>query len=135
MCQYWVGCAEQGGQGAGPGWARPSRWGDLGPSNSSASCILILLKRITDDKNTKSQEFDRIGRMFAAALLPRLFWTKPRSHHKGATGRVRTGDQRRPVLQFYAIANLDKTSLRLLIFYFLGRRDEHDIFIFFLCVD
>ena len=39
-----------------------------------------------------------IGRRFAAALLPRLFGTNPRSHHKGATGRVRTGDQRLPVL-------------------------------------
>ena len=33
-----------------------------------------------------------IGRRFAAVLLPRLFGTNPRSHHKGATGRVRTGD-------------------------------------------
>ena len=31
-----------------------------------------------------------LGRRFAAALLPRLFGTNPRSHHKGATGRVRT---------------------------------------------
>ena len=31
-------------------------------------------------------------RRFAAALLPRLFGKSPRSHHKGATGRVRTGD-------------------------------------------
>ena len=38
------------------------------------------------------------GRRFAAALLPRLFGTNPRSHHKGATGRVRTGNQRLPVL-------------------------------------
>ena len=46
------------------------------------------------------QEFnhDFTGRRFAAALLPRLFGTNPRSHHKGATGRVRTGDQRLPVL-------------------------------------
>ena len=29
-----------------------------------------------------------IGRRFAAALLPRLFGTNPRSHHKGATDRV-----------------------------------------------
>ena len=35
---------------------------------------------------------------FAAALLPRLFGTNPRSHHKGATGRVRTGNQLLPVL-------------------------------------
>ena len=40
----------------------------------------------------------KIGRRFAAALLPRLFGKNPRSHHKGATGRVRTGDQRLPVL-------------------------------------
>ena len=39
-----------------------------------------------------------VGRRFAAALLPRLFGTNPRSHHKGATGRVRTGNQRLPVL-------------------------------------
>ena len=38
------------------------------------------------------------GRRFAAALLPRLFGKNPRSHHKGATGRVRTGDQRLPDL-------------------------------------
>ena len=38
-----------------------------------------------------------LGRRFAAALLPRL---NPRSesHHTGATGRVRTGDQRLPVI-------------------------------------
>ena len=34
----------------------------------------------------------------AEVLLPRLFGTNPRSHHKGATGRVRTGDQPLPVL-------------------------------------
>ena len=38
------------------------------------------------------------GRRFAAALLPRLFGTNPRSHHKGATCRVRTGNQRLLVL-------------------------------------
>ena len=42
--------------------------------------------------------FSRSGRRFAAALLPRLFGKNPRSHHKGATGRVRTEDQRLPVL-------------------------------------
>ena len=35
--------------------------------------------------------YQYLGRRFAAALLPRLFRTNPRSHHKGATGRVRTG--------------------------------------------
>ena len=40
-----------------------------------------------------------LGRRFAAALSPRLFGTNPRSHHQGATGRVRTGDQRLPVLR------------------------------------
>ena len=39
-----------------------------------------------------------IGRRFSTALLPRLFWTNPRSHNKGATCRVRTGDQLLPVL-------------------------------------
>ena len=39
-----------------------------------------------------------VGRRFAAALLPRLFGKNPRSHHKGATGRVRTGNQRLLVL-------------------------------------
>ena len=33
------------------------------------------------------------ARAVAAALLPRLFRTKPRSDHKGITGKVRTGDQ------------------------------------------
>ena len=50
-----------------------------------------------------------IGRRFAAALLPRLFGTNPRSHHKGATGRFELETN---CFQFYAIANLDKTSLQ-----------------------
>ena len=37
-----------------------------------------------------------IGRRFAAA--ERLFGKNSRSHHKGATGRVRTGDQLLPIL-------------------------------------
>ena len=39
-----------------------------------------------------------VGRRFATALLPRQFGKNPRSHHKGATSRVRTGNQRLPVL-------------------------------------
>ena len=41
-----------------------------------------------------------LGQRFAAALLPRLLGKNPRaeSHHKGATGRVRTGVQLLPVL-------------------------------------
>ena len=39
-----------------------------------------------------------VGRRCAAALLPRLVGKNPRSHYKGATGRVRTGDQWPPVL-------------------------------------
>ena len=31
-----------------------------------------------------------VGWRFSAALLPRLFWKNPRSHHKGATCRVWT---------------------------------------------
>ena len=45
-----------------------------------------------------AKNMQTIGRRFAAALLPRLFGTNPRSHHKGATGRVLNGDQRLPVL-------------------------------------
>ena len=33
------------------------------------------------------------GQRLAAALLPRLLGKNARSHHKGTTGRVRTGDQ------------------------------------------
>ena len=43
-------------------------------------------------------EILKLGLRFAAALLPRLVGTNPRSHHKGATGRVRTGDQLLPIL-------------------------------------
>ena len=39
-----------------------------------------------------------IGRRFAAALLPPLLGKNPRSHQKGATSRVRTGDQWLPIL-------------------------------------
>ena len=46
-----------------------------------------------------------IGRRFAAALLPQLFGTNPRSHHKGATSRVLSG------FQLYAIANLITTPV------------------------
>ena len=55
-------------------------------------CIVLCTPHFADDCI--------VGRRFAAALLPRLFGTNPRSHHKGATGRVRTGDQleRLPVL-------------------------------------
>ena len=38
------------------------------------------------------------GRRLAAALLPRLFGTNLRSHSKGITSRVQTGDQQLPVL-------------------------------------
>ena len=56
------------------------------------SCIQISAVNL---KGRASQ-----GRRFAAALVPRLFGKNPRSHHKGATGRIRTGDQleRLPVL-------------------------------------
>ena len=35
-------------------------------------------------------DFTCEGRRFAAALLPRLFGTNPRSHYKGTTGRVQS---------------------------------------------
>ena len=50
-------------------------------------------------------EMGQLGRRFAAALLPRLFGTNPMSHHKGGFEPETNG------FQFYAIANLDKTSL------------------------
>ena len=49
-----------------------------------------------------------VGWRLAAALLPLLFRKNPRSHHKGATWRVELDTN---CFQFYAIANLDKTSL------------------------
>ena len=56
--------------------------------------------RVTRLQKILTAKFDWpiLGRRFAAALLPRLFWKNPRSHHKGATSRVRTGDQLLPVL-------------------------------------
>ena len=46
-----------------------------------------------------------VGRRCAAALLPGLLGENPRSHHNGATGRVRTGGNG---FQSYAIANLEQ---------------------------
>ena len=54
-----------------------------------------------------------LGWRFAAALLPQLFGTNPRSHHKGATSRVPAGDQQLPVL---CHCQLGQTSLLLLPF-------------------
>ena len=39
-----------------------------------------------------------VGQRFATASLPLLLWKYCRSHHKGTTCRVRTGDQLLPVL-------------------------------------
>ena len=63
-----------------------------------------------------------VWRRFAAALLPRLFGKNPRSHHKGATGRFELETNG---FQFYAIANLDKTSLHLSnVKYLVGKATE-----------
>ena len=62
------------------------------------SCFGICKDKILVMGYPSSYNQFGIGRRFAAALLPRLFGTNPRSHHMGATGRVRTGDQRLPVL-------------------------------------
>ena len=56
------------------------------PTGHRAAARFVLIVTVT------------LGRRFSAALFPRLFRTNPRSHHKGATGRVRTGNQRLPVL-------------------------------------
>ena len=55
------------------------------------------------DKITKPKYLiSSVGQRFTAALLPRLFGTNPslipRSHHKGTTIRVQTGDHLLPVL-------------------------------------
>ena len=63
--------------------------------NTEFKCTCIHLLQ---NKNSYTWIHEHVGRRFAAALLPRLFGTNPRSHHKGATGRVRTGDQLLPVL-------------------------------------
>ena len=64
----------------------------------SAGCWNLLLPLSHFTWHWASQKQVLLGQKFAAALLPRLFGTNPRSHHKGATGRVRTGDQLLPVL-------------------------------------
>ena len=44
-----------------------------------------------------------------SSFIATTVWEQhPRSNHKGATGRVQTGTN---CIQFYDIANLDKTSL------------------------
>ena len=66
-----------------------------------------------------------LGQRFAAALLPRLFGTNPRSHHKGSTSRVRTGDQLLPVLCHCQLSRLLLYFLSLL---FLHLSLPHIIF-------
>ena len=61
------------------------------------STLFGLASRLQSPRESRSCNFFFLRR-FAAALLPRLFGTNPRLHHKGATGRVRTGYQRLPVL-------------------------------------
>ena len=71
-------------------------------NHATITRLLQVLRRVDLKKAVKCVSqgimFSTIGRRFAAALLPRLIGKNPRSHHKGATGRVRTGDQRLPVL-------------------------------------
>ena len=65
---------------------------------TNKQCPLIS-RGLVRDTNTRARALRTIlclGRRFAA--LPELFGTNPRSHHKGATGRVRIGNQRLPVL-------------------------------------
>ena len=50
-----------------------------------------------------------IGRGFAAALLPRLYGTNPRSHHKGASAAPPIGfELETNGFQFYAISYLQE---------------------------
>ena len=46
----------------------------------------------------------------SSSFITTTVWQQhPRSHHKGATGRVATNG-----IQFYVIANLDKTALYII---------------------
>ena len=72
---------------------------ERGRENSSGWCSLVCLWYKSKWEHKRNQQrYDYLGRRFAAALLPQMFGKNPRSHHKGATGRVRTGDQLLPVL-------------------------------------
>ena len=62
-------------------------------------CSLSQISRSDSESESRGPPLTGagLGRGFAAALLQRLFGTNPRSH-KSATDRVRTGDQRLPLL-------------------------------------
>ena len=83
-----------------PRYAYAPRCQPLLPRSSLTGPGQMDKRRMQLPVSSLSVQFHRmvIGRRFAAVLLPRLFGTNPRSHHKGATGRVRTGDQRLPFL-------------------------------------
>ena len=91
----------QPGPAGPPGPARPRSRASLG-SHFTGTALPRRRAAAEPDRGTgihwHCQADTKIGRRFAAALLPRLFGTNPWSHHKGATGRVQTGDRRLPVL-------------------------------------
>ena len=76
--------------------SRLSRFGNSIPGHTTRVPPIGFVLATDDIRFYVIANLDK--RRFAAALLPRLFGTSPRSHHKGATGRVRTGNQRLPVL-------------------------------------
>ena len=61
-------------------------------------CLWLRSSFRTHNMLSEAEQLLDLGRRFAAALLPRLFGKNPRSHHKGATSRVQTGNQLLPVL-------------------------------------
>ena len=93
----------RGRRRAGAGSELPAEPG--GPSISVGRVVMIKINNNNNKRNGASARRLSVGRRFAAALLPRLFGTNPMSHHKGGFEPETNG------FQFYAIANLDKTSL------------------------
>ena len=75
----------------------------LAAVSSSPAWLSLGLGGLSPCQAQARRDTSALGRRFAAALLPRLFGKNPRSHHKGATGRVRTGNQRLPGLCHYQL--------------------------------
>ena len=87
------------------------------------SSMIYIVSLIQNDYKTfilsKLDVFTQHDRQIIKAEVRRSCITtivrdqSPRSHHKGITNRVRTGNQRYPAVLGYAFANLDKISLNI----------------------
>ena len=56
-------------------------------TKQSSTWQTCVAQKVPVDDFISERLVSALGRRFAAALLPRLFGTNPRSHHKGATVR------------------------------------------------